>query len=61
MWQLGWLMRAKRWAHNPPSPGRVKLVLGLIVLLGAIAAVEAWVGWPDWATVEPRGPGSGRF
>ena len=61
MGYLGWLMRAKRWAQNPPSPGKVKLVLGLIVVLVAIAAIERGVGWPDWATVAPRGPGVGQF
>ena len=55
---LGWLMRAKRWANNPPSAGKVKLVIGLIVLLLVIAAVERWVGWPEWAKMDPR---SGRF
>jgi hypothetical protein len=50
--QLLWLLRAKRWVQNPPSEGRVKLVLGVIALCLLIVAVERLVGWPDWMTVD---------
>lgn len=50
--QLFWLLRAKRWVQNPPSEGRVKLVLGVIALCLLIVAVERLVGWPDWLTVD---------
>lgn len=46
------LMRAKRWAQNPPSARRVKLVFGVIALALAILAVERLGLWPDWATTE---------
>jgi hypothetical protein len=46
-----WLLRARRWAQNPPSAGRVKLVLGVVALCIAIAAWEWAFGWPDWLTV----------
>ncbi len=47
-----WLMRMSRWVRNPPSPARVKLVFGVIVLAAAIWGIE-WLGyWPDWATAE---------
>lgn len=50
--QLLWLLRAKRWVQNPPSWGRVKLVLAVIGLCLALVAVERLVGWPDWLTVD---------
>lgn len=47
-----WLMRMSRWARNPPSAKRVKLVFGAIVLALIIVGIE-WMGWwPDWATSE---------
>jgi hypothetical protein len=49
---LHWLMRAKRWAQNPPSEGRVKLVLGVVALCLVLVAVEYFIGWPDWMTVD---------
>lgn len=51
-----WLIRAVRWVRNPPSAGRVWLlilVVTAVILLGAID----WMGWwPEWAQVEPRRP-----
>jgi hypothetical protein len=52
---LGWLIRAKRWAQNPPSAGRVKLVLGVIALCILLVAIEKFIGWPDWMTVDRQG------
>ncbi|QFT59845.1 hypothetical protein FIU94_13510 [Sulfitobacter sp. THAF37] len=47
-----WLMRMAKWARNPPSAARVKLVLGAVVLALLIIGIE-WMGWwPDWATAE---------
>ncbi|EEX11011.1 conserved hypothetical protein [Ruegeria lacuscaerulensis ITI-1157] len=48
------LLRMSRWARNPPSDQRVKLVLGLIVLCLVIAGVEYMGWWPEWATSQPR-------
>jgi hypothetical protein len=45
-----WLVRAKRWAQNPPSEGRVKLVLGVIAICLLIVGVEWMFGWPEWLT-----------
>ncbi|MBN9889049.1 hypothetical protein [Salipiger abyssi] len=42
-----WLLRMAKWARNPPSSGRVKLVLAVIAFCLALYAVERWVGWPD--------------
>lgn len=55
MREMRWLMKAKRWAQNPPSASRVKFVFGIIAVVLCVAAVERWVGWPDWATLEPAG------
>lgn len=53
-----WLLRASIWARRPPSPRRVKLVVGLIAICLCVAFVEYYVGWPEWATMErpPRVP-----
>ncbi|SIR12453.1 hypothetical protein SAMN05421641_12619 [Paracoccus thiocyanatus] len=53
---LIWLIRASRWARNPPKPGTVKLVLGIIAAGLLLAGLEHFGFWPDWATTErPRG------
>jgi hypothetical protein len=46
------------WARRPPSEKRVKLFVGLIALCIAIALLEHYVGWPEWAKLErmPRAP-----
>ena len=49
-----WLMRAAIWVRKPPSPRKVKLFVGLVVVLLAIAFTEYYVGWPEWATMERR-------
>ncbi|GAA0294047.1 hypothetical protein [Rhodovulum strictum] len=48
---LLWLLRAKRWAQNPPSPARVRLVLGVVALCLLLVLVEWLLGWPDALTV----------
>ncbi|WP_212769788.1 hypothetical protein [Thalassovita mangrovi] len=51
---MHWLFRMSKWARNPPSAGRVRLVLAVIVICLAIYAVERWIGWPDWLTLDGR-------
>jgi len=54
-----WFVRMARWLRHPPSPGRVKLVVGVVVLCFVLVAVERFVGWPDLLTVDrlrPKGP-----
>lgn len=47
-----WLLRMSRWARNPPSAARVKLVFGVVIAAGVIWGLD-WLGfWPDWATAE---------
>lgn len=50
----------KRWQQNPPSTRRVVLVISVIGACLAIAAIEAFVGWPSWMTAE-RVPGGRSF
>jgi hypothetical protein len=47
-----WLWRMSRWARNPPSAARVKLVFGVIVLAALIWGIDRLGYWPDWATAE---------
>ena len=54
---MNWLIRASRWARNPPGPRQVKLVFGIIAAGLLLAALEKLGLWPDWATMERgRGP-----
>jgi len=49
-----WLMRMARWVRRPPSWRRVILVLSVIAACFALFAIERFVGWPDWLTVNGR-------
>ncbi len=53
-----WLLRASRWARNPPSEKRVLLVLAVIGICLVIFGIEKLGLWPDWATTQrvPRNP-----
>jgi len=50
-----WLLRMVRWVRRPPSPTQVKLVMGVIALCLALVAIEHFVGWPDWLTLQNGG------
>ena len=54
---LNWLVRASQWVRNPPSEKRVILVLVVVGLGLAIAGLEHFGLWPEWAKLEraPRG------
>ena len=56
MWPM-WFLCMARWARNPPSAARVRLVLGVIALCLALYALERMVGFPEWLTPNqvPRG------
>ena len=45
-----WLLRMSRWARNPPSARRVKLVLAVVAIIAVIWGIERMGWWPDWAT-----------
>lgn len=47
-----WLLRMSRWARNPPSARRVKLVLAVVAIIAVIWGIERMGWWPDWATAE---------
>ena len=51
---MHWFFRMAKWARHPPSDRRVKLVLAVIAICVAIYAVERWIGWPDWLTIDGR-------
>lgn len=46
------LLRMAKWARHPPSEARVKMVLAIVAVCLSVFAVERWVGWPDWMTVD---------
>ncbi|WP_170311765.1 hypothetical protein [Sulfitobacter sabulilitoris] len=47
-----WLFRMSKWARNPPSEKRVKLVFAIVAAGVAIWGIEKLGYWPDWATAE---------
>jgi hypothetical protein len=49
-----WLLRMAQWARHPPSPGRVKLVFGVVVICLVLFGIEHWIGWPEWLRVNPQ-------
>lgn len=57
---LNWLIRASRWARNPPSSRMVKMVLAIIALGLALKGLEHFGLIPDWAQME-RHPGGVRL
>ena len=54
---LIWLIRASRWARNPPSRRMVILVFSIIALGLVLLGLEYFGLWPKWATLDnPRRP-----
>ncbi|WP_294114935.1 hypothetical protein [Shimia sp.] len=43
-----------KWARNPPSEARVKLVLGVVTACILLVLVEKFIGWPEFLTLEPQ-------
>ncbi|MDA5094899.1 hypothetical protein O2N63_12465 [Aliiroseovarius sp. KMU-50] len=41
-------LRMSKWARNPPSEKRVKLVLGVVALCLLLVGYEYVFGTPDW-------------
>jgi hypothetical protein len=54
-----WLIRMAQWARRPPSARRAALVAGVAVASLTLVAIERWVGWPDWLTLDRAGPPPG--
>lgn len=46
-----WLLRMSQLARHPPSVGRVRLVLGVLVAIAALVLVERFIGWPEALTL----------
>jgi len=46
-----WLLKAKRWAQNPPSMRQVIFYGAVIAACLAVGLYEWLFGWPDWLTV----------
>ena len=53
------LLRMAKWARNPPSEKRVKLVLTVIALALAIWGLERLFGTPAWMQIDNLRPGGG--
>ncbi|AUH35000.1 hypothetical protein [Paracoccus tegillarcae] len=49
---LIWLIRASRWARNPPSRRMVILVFTIVALGLALLGLEYFGFWPEWATLD---------
>ncbi|WBU64908.1 hypothetical protein [Paracoccus aerodenitrificans] len=49
---MNWLIRASKWARNPPSMKMVKLVFGIIAAGLIMLALEKLGYWPEWATLD---------
>ena len=47
---IRWLIRAKRWAQNPPSMRQVIFYAAIIAVCLTIAGIEWNWGWPAWLT-----------
>ncbi|WPY95223.1 hypothetical protein T8T21_03595 [Limimaricola variabilis] len=54
---IHWLLRLAHWARHPPSPGRVALILAVILACLVLVGVERIWGWPEALTVAPFGRG----
>ncbi|MDG1076445.1 MAG: hypothetical protein P8P65_07300 [Planktotalea sp.] len=39
-------LRMSRWARNPPSKKRVKLVITIVLICALIFLIERYIGWP---------------
>ncbi|MBC2835488.1 hypothetical protein [Paragemmobacter straminiformis] len=51
-----WFIRMARWARNPPSADRVRLVLVVVALCLLVAGAERLWGFPDWLTPQKLKP-----
>lgn len=48
-------LRMARWARNPPSEKRVKLVFAILLVCLLLFGIERLGYWPDWATSQRLG------
>ena len=45
-------MRMSKWARNPPSAKRVKLVFAVVAICVLLVAIEKLFGMPEWMQIE---------
>ena len=45
-----WLLTAKRWAQNPPSPARIKMIAGIVAICVLLFGIAHFFGWPEALT-----------
>ncbi len=45
-------LRMAKWARNPPSEKRVKLVLFVLTVCLTLFGYERLFGWPEWLTID---------
>lgn len=50
-------LRMAKWARNPPSEKRVKLVLLVLAISLLLFGYERLFGWPDWLTLDTASRG----
>lgn len=48
------LLRMAKWARNPPSAARVKLVFAVVAICAALYVIERYIGWPEALTLNPK-------
>ncbi|WP_199489450.1 hypothetical protein [Pseudotabrizicola alkalilacus] len=51
-----WFLRMAKWARNPPSWARVKLVVGVVLVCFVIFGFEYFWGWPEALTPQKVRP-----
>ena len=51
-----WFLRAKRWAQNPPSWGKIKFVAAIIAVCLVLYGIETIWGWPESLTANKLRP-----
>ena len=49
---LIWLIRASKWARQPPSARMVRLVLAIVAFAIGLVVLEKLGWWPEWATLD---------
>ncbi len=49
---MRWFLRMSRWARNPPSQKKARMVAIIFLICLAIWAIEYMGLWPDWATAQ---------
>ncbi len=50
-----WLFKMARWAQNPPSEKRVIFVVSILAVCLCVVAIEMFIGWPEWLSLDPKG------